>query len=170
MSALPKNSDPNFDPNYRPRGGLKTSYNGFGPKIRDESYDWMKREIAEGRVKPPSRCSACGETRGHIDYHTEDYSRPFGPHIYAYELCFRCHMMVHARFRMRHRWKCYIVRLEQGAIYQPLMHRGQIGQIWEPGWLDHPIRWGPPREWLVFFRSLSLERVSADNQGRLFEE
>ena len=81
MSALRRNSDWHEPP----RDGLKTSYNGFGPKIRDESYEWMKREIAEGRVKPPSCCLACGETRGHIDYHTEDYSRPFGPHIYAFE-------------------------------------------------------------------------------------
>src|SRR5947209_6943822 len=98
--------------------GLKTRYNGFGPKVRDESYAWLKLGIASGTIPPPARCSACGETRGQIDYHTEDYSRPFGPHIYAHELCFRCHMALHSRFRNPGVWSRYIEMLEAGAVYE----------------------------------------------------
>jgi hypothetical protein len=138
--------------------GLKTWYNGHGPRVRDESFAWLKAGIAEGRIPPPSRCSACGETRGHMDYHTEDYSRPFGPHIYAHELCFKCHMMIHSRFRMTKKWMVFVEQLENGAVYAPLMSRREIGKIWLPGWIENPVAMGLPRDSLEFFRSLTLER------------
>jgi hypothetical protein len=166
MSTLRRFDDDQY--HGPPRMGLKTSYNGFGPKIRDESYEWMKEEIRSGRVPPPNRCMACGETRGHLDYHTEDYSRPFGPHIYKYPLCFRCHMMLHIRFRSPDRWHRYIAQLERGAVYEPLMHRGEIGKIWLSGWMERPISWVAPRGELTFFRSLSCERPRP-TQGQLFE-
>ena len=139
------------------------SYNGFGSQIRNKSFAWLKAEIAAGRVAPPSRCQACGETRGHLDYHSESYARPFGPHIYAYQLCFRCHMALHGRFRFPARWLRYIEQLEAGAIYEPLMHRGEIGRLNEPGWVERPERLGPPRPRLEFFRGLAMSR-SGDRQ------
>lgn len=146
-----------------------STYNGFGGKIREKSFRWMKREIEAGRVLPPSRCQdGCGETRGWHDYHTEDYSRPFGPHIYAYELCFRCHMMLHSRFRQPDAWRRYIDQLEAGAAYEPLMSRREINAIWIPGWIDRPVSWGEPRGPRTFFRSLTMERVPEQQTRMLF--
>ncbi len=138
---------------------VTTSYNGFGPRIRSDSFVWMKREITEGRVPPPSRCLSCGETESHLDYHTEDYSRPFGPHVYGFELCFRCHMMLHARFRRPTDWQRYIQALEAGAVYEPLMSRREIFKVNGGKWIDQPVRWGEPRAPLAFFRGLSTIRV-----------
>ena len=160
-AALPR------DPQEPPRDGLKTSYNGFGPKIRDESYYWMKDLIRQGKIPPPSQCEACGETRGQLDYHAEDYSRPFGPHLYAHQLCFRCHMMLHIRFRVPDRWRRYIEQLEAGAVYEPLWHRGEIRRIWESGWIERPLYSIQSRGELTFFRSLSCERPGP-TQGELF--
>jgi hypothetical protein len=61
--------------------GLKTWYNVFSPLIHNQSWIWLKAGLDAGTIPQPTRCSACGETRGQMDYHTEDYSRPFGPHI-----------------------------------------------------------------------------------------
>jgi hypothetical protein len=138
-----------------------STYNGFGPKIRAESFAWMKARIASGAVPPPRECQACGETRGHIDYHTEDYSKPFGPHIHAYELCFRCHMICHLRFRKPDVWLRYIEQLERGAVYAPLMSRAEIGQVNVPGWVERPIAFGEPRPTQTFFRSLTVTRADA---------
>jgi len=165
MSALPRPKQAHV---ADVRMGLTTSYNGFGPKIRDDSYRWMKEEIRSGRVPPPFQCLACGETEGHLDYHTEDYSRPFGPHIHAYPLCFRCHMVLHIRYRRRALWLRYIEQLEAGAVYRPLYSRGEINQIWVGGWVEEPVSWVEPRGELTFFRSLSLERGEAPGQLSLF--
>jgi hypothetical protein len=152
------------------RMGLTTSYNGFGPKIRDDSFRWMKEEIAAGRVEPPSQCSACGETDGHLDYHTEDYSLPFGPHVYAYPLCFRCHMMLHIRYRRRKDWLRYVEQLEAGAVYVPLRSRGEIHRISGSAWIGEPVQMLPrPRGRLEFFRGLSLERAQDPGQTSLFD-
>ena len=160
---------------------IGTSYNGFGPKIRDDSYRWMKGEIAAGRVPPPICCSACGETDGHLDYHTEDYSRPFGPHIYAYELCFRCHMMLHSRFHQPKRRRRYIEQLEAGAVFEPLMSRGEIYKLNASAWLEDPVGWGIRRgvscfssvvfrrsgPWAAFAFRLSVARgTHAGENGR----
>jgi hypothetical protein len=135
-------------------------YNGFSPQLREASFAWLKAEIVAGRVPPPSACQACGETEGHLDYHTEDYSRPFGPRIYQHQLCYRCHMALHARFRAPRLWAAYLDRLESGAIFRPLTSRREIGQVWVPGWVDRPAAIGEPRPRLEFFRSLSLEKAA----------
>jgi hypothetical protein len=147
-------------------------YNGFSPDVRMESYRWLQAEIAAGRIEPPSGCQVCGQTDGHLDYHTEDYSRPFGANIHAYQLCFLCHMTLHVRHRMPANWQSYIESLEAGAIYRPLLSRREIGRVWDPGWVGRPLRCGTPRPRLEFFRSLvvgkSVTAVNPD-QGRLFE-
>ena len=146
------------------------SYNGFSPARRMEADAWLKAGVAAGRLEPPSRCMACGETRGIIDYHAEDYSQPFtAEKLAAIPLCFRCHMMLHARFRNPARWRRYIEQLEAGAMYRPLMSRGEIGEINRPGWVDAPIDIGPPRGTLAFFRSLVTSRARDSRQPMLFE-
>lgn len=99
-------------------------YNGFSGRQRQDSYDWLKREMAAGRVPPPSRCCICGQDHGPLAYHAEDYSRPYGPHIWAYPVCWLCHMMIHCRFRKPDAFNAYRVILESGRRWSP------IGQNW----------------------------------------
>ena len=144
-------------------------YNGFSPKLRDQSWVWLKSKMASGEIPPPGPCQECGEARGHLDYHTEDYSRPFGPHIYAYRLCFRCHMALHARFRNPSIWRQYIDRLEAGAVYEPLWSRKEISKVWVPGWVDRPVTTIEPRGERTFFRSLTMDRVQErpEDEGQI---
>ena len=53
-------------------------------------------------------------------------------------------MMLHTRFRLPGRWLRYIEQLEAGAVYLPLMHRGEIKGLWETGWIEHPVSWVAP--------------------------
>ncbi len=73
-------------------------YNGFTPWQRTKALNWSNAEKAAGRrPAKPSACECCGQKKGVLDFHSEDYSEPFGPHISQYQLCFRCHMVLHCR-------------------------------------------------------------------------
>lgn len=96
------------------------SYNGFSPAQRYKALAWFKKEIKEGR-KPekPDVCDCCGQTNGHLMWHSEDYSEPFGKHIGEHGLCYVCHMMVHCRFRNKSLWQEFVNILTSGKKPQP---------------------------------------------------
>jgi hypothetical protein len=95
------------------------SYNGFPGELRQRSWTWAKAEIKAGRQAPASKCCACEQIEGPLDYHCEDYSEPFGPHIFEFPMCFVCHMMVHCRFRNTEAWKRYREAIAGGVCYAP---------------------------------------------------
>jgi hypothetical protein len=99
------------------------SYNGFSPAQRLRALAWLKGEYAAGRRRPPTACDACGQTEGIIEAHSEDYSEPFGDHIGAYGLCYRCHMAVHTRFGAWEAWHTYRRLVAAGARFQPFPRR-----------------------------------------------
>lgn len=88
------------------------SYNGFTPDERTAAFAITKAAWADGTLTPPTRCEACGQSRGIIGSHDEDYSRPLD----YYEVCFACHMMIHCRFGNR-RWAEYLELLDRGAVF-----------------------------------------------------
>lgn len=100
------------------------SYNGFSGAQRMRGFNWLKGEIAARRRNArPTMCDACGQTAGHLEWHSEDYSEPFGPHIGAYGLCFVCHMMLHCRSKSPDKWQTYRQFVREGATYPPLTGR-----------------------------------------------
>ena len=60
------------------------SYNGFKPRQLMRVLVWLKQQYAAGLRRPPIACDACGQTKGIIERHSEDYSEPFGDHVDAY--------------------------------------------------------------------------------------
>jgi len=98
-------------------------YNGFTADQRNRSYAWLKAQWAAGLLPRPSRCCACGQDRGIIDAHAEDYSEPFGPHLLDYPLCFICHMMVHCRFKAKGAWNRYRAAIAQGYRFPAFFTR-----------------------------------------------
>jgi hypothetical protein len=97
-------------------------YNGFSPAQRNRAQAWLRQQWAAGRPRPRV-CCACGQDRGVIDAHAEDYTEPFGDHIDRYPLCYRCHMMVHCRFRCSEAWDAYRRAIRAGAGYEPIYTR-----------------------------------------------
>ena len=96
-------------------------YNGFSPQQRARAGAWVRGQIDSGAVPRPARCLACGQAEGVLDYHTEDYSEPFGPHIYAYPLCYICHIMLHCRSKDERQWNDYKAKVRAG-YRMPAMH------------------------------------------------
>jgi len=101
------------------------SYNGFTPNQRIKALRWLNEEYAQGRRTRPTSCDVCGQTRGHLEAHSEDYSGPpFGDNIGAFGLCYRCHMMIHCRFSNPWAFERYVQSLELGQVWPP------IGRSW----------------------------------------
>jgi hypothetical protein len=82
-----------------------SSYNGFTGAQRDKAQAWLRAEWTSGRLARPARCCACGQDKGRIDAHTEDYSEPFAAgKTDAFHLCQGCHTIAHQRFRWPAAW------------------------------------------------------------------
>jgi hypothetical protein len=95
-------------------------YNGFSPRQRLDALRWFNAERAAGRRENPSSCDACGQTEGHISGHSEDYSFPYGDHIGRFGVCYRCHMMIHCRFKNAEAWETYKAHLREGRVFAPI--------------------------------------------------
>lgn len=99
-------------------------YNSFSPAQRQAAFNWLKAEYAAGRRVRPVKCDACGQTQGLIEPHSEDYAGPpYGDHIGAFGLCYRCHMMIHCRFRSRQAWDLYRQAIREGKQFAPIKGR-----------------------------------------------
>lgn len=86
------------------------SYNGFTPQQREASIPILKKAIAEGRIKDPmhDKCCICGQDKGIRHLHNEDYS-PDKVVEDAHCVCWRCHMMIHGRFRHPNSFAKYMI-------------------------------------------------------------
>jgi hypothetical protein len=78
-------------------------------------------------------------------------------------------MTLHSRFRLPGMWRRYVDQLEDGAVYRPMMHRGEIKEIWTKTWVERPVSWTDPRGTLAFFRSLTMGRTPPRDQPTLFD-
>ena len=76
------------------------SYNGFTPQQREHAANVQREAIKQGLMPKPSdcKCTICGQDRGIRHYHNEDYSEDKIISD-AKVVCWRCHMMIHARFK-----------------------------------------------------------------------
>jgi len=112
-----------------PNGAVKVvktfmnAYNGFKPALRFKALQWLKGEVAGGRRSNPVKCGCCGQTKGIIEAHSEDYSEPFGDNIGKYGLCYRCHMMIHCRFKHKGAWNVYRAQVLSGMQFEPMYAR-----------------------------------------------
>ncbi len=98
-------------------------YNGFTGSHRMKGYRWLMNEYAAGRRHKPTQCDVCGQTQGVIEPHSEDYSEPFGDNIGRWGLCYRCHMMLHCRFRNPEGFRFYCETLAKGLRFGALLTR-----------------------------------------------
>lgn len=95
------------------------SYNGFSGERRMEVHRWLRAEERAGRLTWPTRCEACGQTEGIMDCHHENYDEPLS----FVGLCYRCHLMLHCRFRSPEAWKNYCDAIMSGVRYAALYTR-----------------------------------------------
>jgi hypothetical protein len=70
-------------------------YNGFSGEERVSADRKIKAAIELRLIPEPSCCTVCSTLDGRIDYHAEDYDRPFR----VAAICQRCHLKLHNRHR-----------------------------------------------------------------------
>lgn len=125
---------------------LKT-YNGFDHAQRMAGFRWLNGEYAAGRRTKPTVCEVCGQTEGPITAHSEDYSMPFGDHIGRHGLCYRCHMMIHCRFKAPQAWDTYKRHIRDGRIFVPVSNfKVFCAQTLTAMGRNVAFTQGPPRE------------------------
>lgn len=131
------------------------SYNGYTPTQRYKALDYHKQQIKAG-LKPekPTHCHGCGQTKGSLSWHSEDYSMPFGEHIGEHGVCYVCHMMIHCRFRNKKAWSQYILNIKDGLCPEP-MQSNNFYKFVE----THLNNW----------QSVKYERPEGEKTGFIFE-
>ena len=92
-------------------------YNGFTHAQRIASLAKTKAAILSGGIPKPTKCEFCGQTKGIIQYHNEDYSHPTK---YLRVWCWRCHMMHHSRNRAPEAVKAYFDAVSAGKKFAPV--------------------------------------------------
>jgi hypothetical protein len=100
------------------------AYNGYSEKDRRRAQVWLNRQWHSGVLARPAQCLACGQDKGIIDAHAEDYSEPFDAgKTDQFHLCFTCHMMVHCRFKCPDDWRYYKAVIQSGGRYAAVFTR-----------------------------------------------
>lgn len=96
-------------------------YNGFSGEQREEAGRFINKQIKAGIIRKPCKCNRCGQTEGIIHAHLEDYTIPVKQEQIE-ELCWRCHMMWHCRFRAPRQVEAYFAEVAAGkrwpAVYK----------------------------------------------------
>jgi hypothetical protein len=111
------------------------SYNGFSEAARNRVGNWQNEQYRTGKHPRPDRCCACGVTQGRFVHHCEDYSEPYGPHIWQFPMCYRCHSILHRRFSKPETWNMYRTWLREThacakslATWDTFMYRATVKQ------------------------------------------
>lgn len=100
------------------------SYNGFTPTQRMKALKWLREQQKLNlRTARPNKCDTCGQEHGILEWHSEDYSEPFGDHIGQYGLCYICHMMIHCRFKSKQAWSIYLQALKENKCFEAFQTR-----------------------------------------------
>lgn len=116
------------------------TYNGFDHNARMEGDRIQKEFFSKNPGLRPTTCCVCG-SKNKIQLHLEDYNKPIEGII---PLCYRCHMMVHCRFRARKAWEAYKLLISKGYVFPPAKDFNDIRRALELE-SPSPLVMGNPR-------------------------
>lgn len=143
-------------------------YNGYDWNERNAKLKELKLRIARGEQSPATGpCDLCGDPQVPVEYHDEDYSRPYlwGPPA-LFVLCRNCHRdKLHKRFSKPEAWQAFLAHVRRGGYardlkapqikaelveYRAAVARGEAATLSQL----RPYRHVPGTEW---FARLSLD-------------
>lgn len=98
-------------------------YNGYSPKERDTKFRELKRLINIRKLKKAvGPCDLCCDPDADVEYHDEDYGKPFlwnKPALLC--LCRHCHRTkLHKRFKNTLNWYVYLAHIRRGGFSRDL--------------------------------------------------
>lgn len=98
-------------------------YNGYGWAERYAKLRELNRLVAKNEVPAASGpCQLCGDPEVPVEYHDEDYSKPYlwGPPA-LFALCRHCHRTkLHKRFAQPSAWKAFLDHVRRGGYARDL--------------------------------------------------
>jgi len=92
-------------------------YKEWTAEERLASLAKTKAAILSGEIPKPTKCELCGQDKGIIQYHNDDYSHPTK---YLRSYCWRCHMMHHSVRRAPDAVKAYFDAVASGKRFPPV--------------------------------------------------
>ena len=99
-------------------------YNGYSPAERNANGRQLSKAIKEGTVPRPSgACTLCGNPNVPLEYHSEDYSKPYNwlPPA-AFPVCLHCHRSkLHKRFANPNLWHAFAAHVRRGGYASDLV-------------------------------------------------
>ncbi len=98
-------------------------YNGYSWNERNVKLKELMSKIKRGELGPANGpCALCGDPDVPVEYHDEDYSKPYlwgSPALLA--LCRNCHRdKLHKRFSRPMAWKAFIAHIRRGGYARDL--------------------------------------------------
>lgn len=110
------------------------SYNGFSPSQRAANGRALNKSIKTGTVPAPKgSCALCCDPDVALEYHSEDYSKPYvwSPPS-AYVLCRHCHRnKLHKRFNNPDQWEAFKAHVRRGGYASELVSDPKIKREFE---------------------------------------
>lgn len=98
-------------------------YNGYGWAERNAKLRELKRLVALGEIPAAcGPCQLCGDPDVPVEYHDEDYSKPYlwGPPA-LFALCRHCHRTkLHKRFAQPSAWMAFLDHVRRGGYARDL--------------------------------------------------
>ena len=108
------------------------SYNGFTGRERDANDTALGKAIEAGTVPAPAGpCSICGDPHSKVEYHSEDYSKPYSwvPPA-AYIVCVVCHRnKLHKRFANPIDWEAFKAHVRRGGYASELKQPDVVEEL-----------------------------------------
>jgi hypothetical protein len=98
-------------------------YNGFTPAERAANGKALSKGLKDGSVaKPSGPCTLCGDPNSTLEYHSEDYAKPYRwTQPAAYPVCQSCHRnKLHKRFANPKMWETFVAHVRRGGYASDL--------------------------------------------------
>lgn len=97
------------------------NYKQFSAAQREATANQTKKLISEGKWPArPTKCAHCGQDKGILEWHNEDYSHPTD---FLVGVCFRCHMIVFHSYHNPVEVEAYKNEIAAGKMYKPCFTR-----------------------------------------------
>lgn len=102
-------------------------YNGFSPQERNANGAALRKALNANTIRTPvGPCALCGDPSAPLEYHSEDYSKPYQwSQPAAYALCRHCHRnRLHKRFDKPELWDAFKAHIRRGGYASDLKMPG----------------------------------------------
>lgn len=142
---------------------MTSDYNGFTGEYRNKVGQKINRMVKAGQMVIPNKCDICGQTKGVMVPHLEDYYQIQT----AVPVCVCCHMILHSRFSRPNRWINLLHAVREGKMSPPYRSVYEYLQG-NQGWFDEKESRGAIKNPKTWAEKLLMTKIDLTvQQGKL---